>query len=121
MVVVADIDLDEGDRRRRWCRRQQKKYIPAIRMGRAALPPIEIPRMACLDRPDVIPLPLGSFVSFPLLLLLSLLLSLLLLSPVPPGLLLPEPPLKPGVAEFHVSILNYVEELTDTMPGVHTH
>lgn len=80
MVVVADIDLEGAGRRRR----QQKKYSPAIRMGRAADDPIEIPRMACLDRPDVSPLPAESFVLLSFLLsLLSLLLPLM----VPPGLL----------------------------------
>lgn len=97
MVVVADMDLEGAGRRRR----QQEKYSPAIRMGRAADDPIEIPRMACLDRPDVSPLPAEPFVF--LLLSLSLLLPLLLLSlllplVVPPGLLLPGDAPNPGVA-----------------------
>lgn len=90
--------------------------MPAIRMGRAALEPIEIPKMACLERPDVRPLPLELFALFPFVSLLSLsLLLLLLLLPllVPPGLLLP--PSKPGVAGFHVSIVTEMEYLTSVM------
>lgn len=88
--------------------------MPAISMGRAALEPIEIPKMACLDRPDVSPLPLELFASFPFVSLLSLLLSLLLLPlVVPPGLLLP--PSKPGLARFHVSILTQMKYLTSVM------
>lgn len=68
-------------------RRQQKKYSPAIRIGRAADDPIEMPKMACLDRPGISPLLLELFASFlfvlSLLLLLSLLLPLLLGAPEP--------------------------------------
>lgn len=97
VVVVADMDLEAVG-----LRRQQKKYSPAISMGRAAVVPIEIPRMADLDRPDVSPLPVVLFalLSFVLLSSLLLLLSLLLSLVLPPGLPLLGPASEPGVAVY---------------------
>lgn len=92
---MADFGLGRVDRRL-----QQKKYSPASRMGRAADDPIEIPRMACLDRPDVSPPAVELFALswFVLLSLLLLLLLSLLLSLVAPPELLGDPS-KPGVAD----------------------
>lgn len=102
VFVMAGFDLEEVGGRR-----QQKKYSPPNRMGRAADDPIEIPRMACLDSPDVSPPPEVLFVLL-LSLLLLLVLSLLLPLVVPPGLLLPEDPPRPGVASY-MSVMSFTE------------